>query len=252
MILSASDNANLIEILDQVGMGVALRRSNSVLFKINLARPPEPGHPRTDPTLLTNVIRYCTNNGAFCAIAEGANGFLQRNLELAGLEKTVIENNVKVIDLDLEDFESVTIDEEEHYLPKCLKNYPLRIGMPALSKRPGMSFSNNVKLFVGAVPRRMYQMDEQTASTAAGRPRVHIDLHRSVANIYRAVMKYAPFGFFINGGKVIIDGQGELSMPETLIGDNALELDRHLLEHFNLQVPEYIERLVRSDSIISK
>jgi uncharacterized protein (DUF362 family) len=203
-----------------------------------MARPPEPGHPRTDATLLAEVIQYFSSRGAGCAIAEGADGFLWQNLERVGLKKLVQENQTKVIDLDLEEFDSLVVNGEEHYLPRCLRDYAIRIGMPALSKRPGMTFSNNVKLFVGAVPRKMYQLNEATT----WRPRVHIDLHRSVANIYRAVMEYAPFGIFVNGGKAMIEGQGEIEL-QVLVGNNALELDRYLLKQFDIEEPEYITRL---------
>jgi hypothetical protein len=98
---------------------------------------------------------------------------------------------------------------------------------------------------MGAVPRRMYQLGEPTG----WRPRLHLDLHRSVANIYQAVMKYSPFHFFINGGKAMIEGRGEMELPEVLIGDNALELDQYFLKQFHLEVPEYIERLSRLDSV---
>lgn len=247
MIRSISSQENFDEALDKIGLRAALHKNKSVLLKINLARPPEPGHPRTDPVLLANVIQYFVRNGARCAIAEGANGFLQENLERVGLERIVKENKVTVIDLDLEDFEPVVVDDQEHYLPRCLKDYAIRIGMPALSKRPDMLFSNNVKLFVGAVPRRMYQIGEPTT----WRPRVHLDLHRSVANIYQAVMKYAPFHFFINGGRVMIEDQRELEMQETLIGDDAVELDQYFLRYFNVEVPEYISRLSKPDPVTS-
>jgi uncharacterized protein (DUF362 family) len=153
MILSASNNTHLSEIIDAIGIGVTLKKSNSVLIKINLARPPESRHPRTDLGLLANVIQYCTTIGVSCAIAEGANGFLQKNIESTGSESVVRENNVKVIDLDLEDAE-----------------------------------------------------------------------------------------------RVMVEGQGEMVMQEILVGDNALELDRHLLKHFDLEPPEYIVRLLESDS----
>jgi uncharacterized protein (DUF362 family) len=241
MILSASSNGNPGKALDEIGIEDAPKNGKSVLIKINLARPPEPGHPRTDAALLARVIQYFAGKGADCAIAEGAGGFLWQNLEHVGLKKLVQENQVKVIDLDLEEFDSVVVEGEEHYLPRCLRDYTIRIGMPALSKRPEMTFSNNVKLFVGAVPRRMYQVD----GTTTWRPRVHIDLHRSVANIYRAVMTYAPFGFFVNGGRAMIEGQGEIELP-VLVGNDALELDRHLLRQFNVEEPEYIARLVET------
>lgn len=244
MILSADHHANLNEVLDELGIGVALKESNSALIKINLARPPEPGHPRTDPALLAKIIQYVSAKGADCAVAEAANGFLRQNIELIGLKELVQENHVKVIDLDLEDSDSVVIEDETHYLPKCLQDYAIRIAIPALSKRPEMIFSNNVKLFVGIVPRCMYQMGELTT----WRPRVHINLHRSVASIYRAVMSYAPFGLFINGGRIMIEGQGEMDAQEVLIGDNALELDLYQLKRLNLEVPEYLTRLTEIDS----
>jgi len=209
-----------------------------------MARPPEPGHPRTDVRLLAGIIEYFASKNVECALAEGANGFLIENLERAGLKKLVQKKQVKVVDLDLEEYDGVVVEGEEHYLPKCLRDYGTRIGIPAFSKRSGMTFSNNVKLFVGAVPRRMYQFSEETT----WRLRVHVDLHRSVANIYRAVMTYAPFEFFINGGKAIIEGQGEFELP-VLVGDDGLELDRYLLKQFNLEEPEYITRLVELDSM---
>jgi len=220
-------------------MGEAIKQGRSVLVKVNLARVPEPGHARTDPVLLATIIRYVAQYGARCAIAEGANGFLRQNVETIGLGQTVAEYKVELLDLDLEDFDCVRVEGEEHYLPRCLKNYAVRIGIPVTSKRPGMLFSNNVKLFVGAVPRRMYQIGEATT----WRPRLHENLHKSVAAIYRAVMAYAPFGFFVNGGAVMIEGYGERDVGEILVGDNALELDRYVLGRFGLEPPEYLDRL---------
>ncbi len=239
MILSAGIDEPLAVTLDKMGLGQAFRRGGSVLVKVNLARAPEPGHPRTDPALLTAIIGYVAQCGARCAVAEGADGFLRQNVETIGLGPTVAENKVELLDLDLEEFDCVRADGEEHYLPRCLKAYAVRIGLPATSKRPGMLFSNNVKLFVGAVPRRMYQAGEPTA----WRPRVHDNLHKSVAAIYRATMAYAPFEFFVNGGPAMIEGYGERDLGEILVGDNAVELDRYVLRKFDLEPPEYLDRL---------
>jgi len=74
-------------------------------------------------------------------------------------------------------------------------------------------------------------------------------LHRSVANIYQAVMKYAPFHFYIDGGTVMIEGQGEMEMQEIFIGTNALELDQYFLRQFNLEVPAYMVRLSKLDPV---
>ena len=171
---------------------------------------------------------YVAHNGTRCAVFAA---FTMSNV--------IEECDVRVLDLDLEETDCMVVDDEKHYVPRCLKDYAVRVRIPATSKRPGMTFSNNVKLFVGAVPRRMYQTGESTAS----RPRVHVDLQRSVANIYRAVMVYAPFGFFVNGGRAMFEDQGEIELPEILVGDDALELDQLVLERFGLEPPEYITRL---------
>jgi uncharacterized protein (DUF362 family) len=165
---------------------------------------------------------------------------LQQNVESIGLGGLIQEYGVKVVDLDIEDVDCVIIDDERHYLPKCLREYAVRVGIPATSKRAGRTFSNNVKLFVGAVPRRMYQSGE----AGVPRPRVHTDLHKSVASIYRAVMAYAPFDFFVNGGKVMLEDQGEIELGEAVVGDDALELDQFVLKQLGLEAPEYIRRLV--------
>jgi hypothetical protein len=105
-----------------------------------------------------------------------------------------------------------------------------------------MIFSNNVKLFVGAVPRRMYQIDNKIVDW---RPRIHIDLHKSVANIFRAIQGYSPFDFFINGGLAMDENKGEFMYDDILIGNDGIELDLYVLEKYfsHLEIPEYLKRL---------
>ena len=81
MIFSVAKNNTLHTALDEIGLGAAIGESGSVLIKINLAHPPEPGHPRTDPSLLAKVVQYVARYEARCAIAEGADGFLLQNRE---------------------------------------------------------------------------------------------------------------------------------------------------------------------------
>lgn len=239
MILSIAKEKNPYTAFDEIGLGTAMQHGGSVLIKINLSQPPQPLHPRTDPALLASVIQYAARNNAGCAIAEGANGFLTQNLESIGLGVMLKEHQVRIIDLDLEEADCVRVDDEKHYLPRCLRNYAVRLGLPATSKRPGMVFSNNIKLFVGAVPRRMYQNGEG----GFPRPRVHVDLHKSIVNIYRAVMDFSPFDFFINGGRAMFEDRNEIDLPETFIGNDALELDRFMLDKFSLEPPDYIHML---------
>jgi hypothetical protein len=66
----------------------------------------------------------------------------------------------------------------------------------------------------------------------------HADLHKSVANIYQAIMTYAPFNFLVNGGKAMFEDQGEVDLDEILVGSNALELDQFVLKRFGLEPPD--------------
>lgn len=242
MILSGDLHNEFYACMDTIGFKEKIIREKTVLIKINLARPAEPNHPRTDAGLLSAVIHYVYSNGGTCAIAESANGYLRDNLEQAGLSDIINNYSLEVIDLDFEEAEQVGITGEDHYIPKCFKNYGVRIAMPASSKRPDMIFSNNVKLFVGAVPRRMYQTDNKVVHW---RPRVHIDLHKSVANIFRSIQWYSPFHFFINGGLAMSEHCGEFRFKEILIGNDGIELDFYVFNNYfsGFELPDYLKRL---------
>lgn len=242
MILISKNESDFFSCLDKIGLKEKVNIDKNVLIKINLARPAQKGHPRTNIKLLSNVIQYVYLNGGTCAIAESANGYLRKNLEHEGLGDIISKYQVEIIDLDFEEIEPLIINEEEHYIPKCLRKYRVRIAIPATSKRPQMIFSNNVKLFVGAVPRRMYQIDNKVVDW---RPRIHIKLHKSVANIFSAIQNYSPFNFFINGGLAMDENKGEFMYEETLIGNDGIELDLHVLQKYYdyLETPEYLKRL---------
>jgi hypothetical protein len=248
MFITIKSTETIANAFEAVGIKAAIEAHGSVVCKINLARPPETGHPRTDPTLLTHIIEYISEHNATCALAEAADGFLAENIDRIDLTNIVKQHNVRLIDLDLEDFDAVTVEDvdsvETHYIPKCLRDYAVRMAIPATSKRPGMTFSNNVKLFVGAVPRKMYQLGEPQTH----RPRIHLNLHKSVATLYRAIMQYAPFHFFVNGGRYMLEERGEGEWDEILIGDDALEMDWYTLQKFHLTAPDYLRLLSLSDA----
>jgi uncharacterized protein (DUF362 family) len=86
--------------MDAIGIKEKILHEKSVLIKINLSRPAEQNHPRTDANLLSEVIHYVYSNGGTCAIAESANGYLKNNLEQAGLSDIISHYNIEVIDLD--------------------------------------------------------------------------------------------------------------------------------------------------------
>jgi hypothetical protein len=41
----------------------------------------------------------------------------------------------------------------------------------------------------------------------------------------------------------MIEGRGEIDLPEVLVGTDAIELDQLVLARFGLERPEYIRRL---------
>ncbi len=245
--IKSRDKKDLSVLLDTIGLKERICSNQSVLIKINLSRPPVPGHPRTDVALLSKVIQYIYSRGGTCALAEGAKGYLDKNLEEIGLSYVINRYQVKVIDVDLEEADRIIMNGEEHYIPKCFQQYGLRIALPAASKRLGMIFSNNVKLFVGAVPRSMYQINNQIVDW---RPRVHLDLHHSVANIYRSIQAYAPFHYYINGGLAMSEDVGEFPLKDILIGDDGVELDFHVLKNYfeSVEPPEYLLQLLNERS----
>lgn len=242
MIILCKNQDELYSTFDRIGFKDRIVNEKSVLIKINLSRPAESEHPRTDAKLLTYLIQYIYSNGGTCAIAESANGYLRDNLEQTGLADVIREYQVDVIDLDFEEVDRISINGEEHYIPKCFRDYGVRIAIPAASKRPQMVFSNNVKLFVGAVPRRMYQLDNKVVDW---RPRVHINLHKSVADIFSAIQSYSPFYFFINGGLAMVEEKGEFRFENILVGDDAVELDLYILQNYfqGFEIPEYLRLL---------
>jgi len=92
----------------------------------------------------------------------------------------------------------------------------------------------------------------QNAEGGSPRPRVHADLRRSIADIYRSMMAYAPFRFFVNGGKAMFEDRGELALNETFVGDDALELDQFVLDKFGIEPPAYIRRLATIPGAVTK
>jgi len=228
--------------LDAIGLKHEIIEKKDVLIKINLSGRYKKNHPRTDMAILKTIISYTYQNGGKCAIAEGAGGFLRENLINSGFEDMLKRYNIRVLDIDSEDSDEVLSNGEKHYIPKRFKEYPVRVAIPSASKRDGMIYSNNIKLFVGAVPRKMYQLDNTDASTDAPRPKIHKNLHLSVANLFHAVQHYSPFHFYVNGGSAYNENTGEFSIKESYIGNDALELDSQIFQkYFNdCEYPEYL------------
>jgi len=241
MFLITDNKHNLYENFNMIGFKDEIQNKN-VLIKINLSGVYKKNHPRTDIALIKTIIDYIYQNGGKCAIAEGANGYLTENIIASGLEDIVKYCGIKIIDVDSEDCDEVVSYSEPHYIPRCFREYPVRIAVPSASVREGLIYSNNIKSFVGAVPRKMYQLDDVYTPENVPRPKLHQNLHLSVANLFFAIQNYSPFQYYINGGLVYNKNKGEFFMTETFIGDDALELDCHLFRTFfnDCEYPDYL------------
>lgn len=246
MFLTSKSELDFLKNFEIIGFKTEIKNNKNVLIKINLSGLYMKNSPRTDMVLLRTVVDYIYQHGGRCAVAEGARGNLKENLVASGFEDTLNKYGINVIDVDLEDYDEVSSFGECHYIPKCFQDYPLRIAIPSCSKRQGMLYSNNIKLFVGAVPRKMYQIDnadECSLTKGVPRPKLHLNLHSSVANLFYAINKYSPFHFFINGGLSFNENIGEFNFDKLFIGNNALELDCHLFQTYfsDCEYPNYIK-----------
>jgi hypothetical protein len=224
------------------GLEAALERGQRVLIKINLARPPLPRHPRTDAALLRAVLSYLLRSGTRPVLCESVAGSsLRDNLAAIGVLDFVNRHDVGFFNIDGSPTVSVTVDGETHYLPVCFGDYPVRIALPCASRREGMLFSNNVKLFIGAVPREHYMRPGE----GQWRSKIHDHLDRSVRNVYLAFARTCPFHFYINGGNSYWDKRGGFTIDKTFIGTDALELDMEIISrYFDVAVmPEYLRLL---------
>ena len=244
MFLTSSNDNDLFENFDKIGLKNGTHNKN-ILIKINLSRICRKNHPRTDMPLLRKIVKYIFENDGKCAITEGSDGFLNENLQASGFDDMLKYYGIKVIDVDLEECDEVFFNGEYHYIPKCFQEYQIGIAIPATSKRLNMLYSNNVKLFFGAVPRKMYQLENTDILKDAPRSKLHQNLHFSVANLFLAINSYINFGFFINGGLSYNENRGEFMLEETFVGNDAMELDSYIFEkYFNdCEFPDYLNML---------
>lgn len=244
MISTVTNINEFYEKLDGLGLRDAIEQNSMVAVKLNFSDPvPAYNHPGSDPRLIRMIAAYVKDRGGVCIFTEGAFGRLKSNFIDSGLGDLTDDPSVKIVDVDDETIEvsQVEINGELHYIPCFLQQCSARIALPSATKRKNRIFSNNTKTFVGVVPCRMYQIGENVP----WRPRIHLDLHRSVANLYLAIQKHAPFHFYINGGTAYDEEKGSFEIDRIFMGDDAVELDLLVLErYFNADLPEYL-RLLR-------
>jgi uncharacterized protein (DUF362 family) len=242
MFESIDDILSIDSLCRAVGLEAALRGGPRVLVKINLARPPLPAHPRTDARLLLHLLDYLLRRAARPALCESvAEGSLRENLSAVSLLDFVTANRIDAFEIDGLSAEPVTVDGDTHYLPRRFGDFPVRIAVPCASQREGMIFSNNVKLFIGAVPREHYTRPGE----GRWRAKIHDRLDLAVKNVYLAVQRTYPFHFYINGGNAYWEKRGSFQLDRIYIGTDGAELDREIIARYfdTGTVPEYLRLL---------
>lgn len=228
MIWAANSLKDIGDTLTEAGFDLSALHHEPILLKINLARPPEPAHPRTDPAILRSILQYCLDAHAFPTVCESANGCLAQNLAHIGILDFLHANKIPYFDID--DQETITVQHahQQHYLPKRFTDFAYRLALPCASKRERMRFSNNVKLFIGAIPRHPYIRPNE----GMWRSKIHDDLDVSICCVYRAIEAYSPFQYYINGGNAYAEHCGAFNVHEVLVGTDALELDTQVLSRY--------------------
>ncbi|MFW9924760.1 MAG: DUF362 domain-containing protein, partial [Candidatus Thorarchaeota archaeon] len=97
----------------------------------------------------------------------------------------------------------------------------------------------------GLPPKKEYQVSYSSYK----RDSLHKNLHKSVAGIYQAVEKFAPFDLYICDGRVALYGEASEGEPipwgKILVGDNAIEVDLKVLNILKKTEPEYLEFLTK-------
>jgi len=63
-------------------------------------------------------------------------------------------------------------------------------------------------------------------------------------------MAYAPFHFFVDGGKAMFENRGEIDLEEAFLGDDGIELDQFVLDKFGVESPDYIRSLAAMSGVV--
>jgi len=242
MIQSINQNQKISELFVDTKLESNHLKNKKILIKINLARPPKENHPRTDAILFKKVIEYFVENNSSISIAEGADGFLKKNLAVIGLLDFVLGNNIKIIEIDEAFSVEVKINNQEIYIPKIFMDFDYKLSLPCTSKRENMLFSNNIKNFVGAIPREHYLISN---SEKRWRGKLHNSLTESVCNIFTAFESKVKFDYYINGGNSYSESKGAFNFNQYYLSDSAVELDEYIYQKYfsDIEKPEYLKKL---------
>lgn len=238
MIRSIDQTNNLTELFTTKSVEQKLRNSTNVMIKINLGRPPEKKHPRTDEALLRRLLSLLVDHGKPITVVESADGYLSDNLDSIGIRSLMESLDVQHVDIDTVEFYNVSVNNQEIQIPRFFDDFDLRISMPCASKREGMLFSNNIKNFFGATPRIEYLRQGE----GRWRSKLHDDLTRSIINVFDAFERHSKFDYFINGGSAYSEKIGLFDISKIYLSDDAIELDKYFFNQYfqGDEKPDYL------------
>ena len=217
---------------------------------------PNMGYPKKSPfttslDVIEVVVEVFSNlNVKEIIIGEGSTSksTALENFRATGLKERLENYNVKFLDLNTLDSTEIILENgSTHYLPSILAEVDYRISMPVIkyyNDDKGKFFlSNAIKNFFGLPPKEKYQVQKESHM----RDKLHANLHRSVAEIYQAVQKFAPFHLYICDGLTTLFGFAEKGEPKEwgkiVIADNAMEADLRILELMKKPLPEFLKLL---------
>jgi uncharacterized protein (DUF362 family) len=211
----------------------------------------KPSPYTTSPEMLYMVVDVLSRfKPVEISIGEGSTSESStiENFQALKIPEKLANFNVSFIDLNDSKTSSVMLKTGMiHHLPSILKTYDLRISLPVIKfyndDQGEIFLSNAIKNFFGLLPKSKYQNNPQSHKRDA----LHRDLHASVADVYQAVEKFAPFDFYICDGLMILHGEGETGKPmqwdKILFSDNAIEVDLKILELLGKELPRYLRIL---------
>ncbi len=227
--------------------------TKKIFLKPNMGYP-KPAPFTTSIDLIKSVVEVAQHlELKEIIIGEGSTSYSSalQNFKETGLKDALKKLKVTFIDLDEKESISVKLsDGAIHYIPKFLSQIDIKISMPVIKfyddEEGNIFLSNAIKNFFGLPPKEKYQSTENSYQ----RDRLHEDLHKSVAEIFLAVQKYAPFDLHIcDGINILIGGaeEGEAKKwGKILIANDAIEADLKVLELLNKPKPRFLEILLKN------
>lgn len=167
-----------------------------------------------------------------------------QNASKLGVIRLLQRENVQFVDLDQEDYEVIN----GIGVPKVVINADFRVSLPCIkiSRQSDLLLSCAIKNYLGIPSKALHSEKEHHR-----RDKFHQDIHGSVAEVYNAIQKAAPFELHVIDGTMILMGEENVGKEKRwgkiLVGTDAEEIDLTICEKFSLNLPQYLV-LLRSFS----